>query len=119
MSKFILFVFIILGYDRLTPAPNVSCTKPLYFNQAKWIEDSSGSEGYKNSIMKHIALDPSLIGAPRELITCIFLSESSGHTENGIEYLSYDWFYNGYTCAIVFKIRGNRVFEIRHFKGCG
>ncbi|MFT5057178.1 MAG: hypothetical protein ACI80H_001902 [Pseudoalteromonas distincta] len=103
----------------ISSSPNVMCTHPEYFNQTQWIEDSTGSEGYKYSLMSIIESDSSLIDAPKLLIECVFLDRFTSYSEHGIEYLSYDWFYNGYTCAIIFKFRDGKVFEVRHFKGCG
>lgn len=119
MLSFIQIVFLVLSQGQSSPKPEISCTKPAYFNQTKWISDSTGGRGYRFSIMKQIATDSLLIGAPKFLIECIFLSPSDIFKKDGMEYMSYNWWYKGYSCLVVFKIKDDEVFEIRHFKGCG
>jgi hypothetical protein len=119
MLSFIQIAFLVLGYNQSSPNPDLSCIKPVYFNQAKWIADSTGSAGYKSSIVQSIVADSSFIGRSKLYLDCVFRSDCDIQRNNDIKSLSYSWFSQGYRCMLIFELKRNRVVEIRQFKGCG
>ncbi|PCJ67172.1 MAG: hypothetical protein COA58_02310 [Bacteroidetes bacterium] len=99
---------------------NLSCIKPSYFNQNKWVNDTIGKTGYKSSVMQEIASDSALIGRSKLYIQCVFRGPYSiDRGNNGYTFLSYQWFSRGYDCSVIFKLKRNKVVKIHHFKGCG
>ena len=91
----------------------------MYFDQQKWIADSTGANGYRSSMIQKIESDSSFISRSKFYINCVFSTEYNLHRKIGGKTLIYKWCYNGYQTFLIFEFRRNRVVEVRHFKGCG
>ena len=68
-------------------SPDLSCIKPRYFDQQKWIADSTGADGYRSSMIQKIESDSSFIGRSQFYINCVFSSDYDLHRKIGKIYV--------------------------------